>query len=180
MTSSVSLLAVFADVVIMLALVAALASPAVSELARPLIAMFAFACAWLLTAGFDALRAPGWTMFMGGAVIVVSLVVIIVTVHRWTQGGDGGDSGPGRRGDEHGGSGPRRCRPDTPQRGGGGSDPSWWPEFERQLAFYVAEREREKRQPAVLTAEPAPSPPNGRADRTASPGFRPQQADDCA
>jgi hypothetical protein len=154
MTSSVSLLAVFADVVIMLALVAALASPAVSELARPLIAMFACACAWLLTAGFDALRAPGWTMFPGGAVIVVSLVVIIVTVHRWTQGCDGGDSAPGQRGDEHGGGGPRRRRPDAPQRGGAGSGPSWWPEFERQLAFYIAEREREKRQPAVLLAEP--------------------------
>jgi hypothetical protein len=160
MSASVGLLEMFADVVILLALAAAVASPRVSGLARPLIAMLVFAGAWLLTAVFGALRAPGWTMFTGGAVIAVSIVVITVTVHRWTQGGDGGDSSPGRRGDEHGGGGPRRCRPDTPQRGGGGSDPSWWPEFERQLAFYVAEREREKRQPAVLTAEPAPSPPN--------------------
>jgi hypothetical protein len=27
--------------------------------------------------------------------------------------------------------------------------PSWWPEFERQLASYVAERETEKGGPAV-------------------------------
>jgi hypothetical protein len=149
MTSSVALLGAFADVVILLALVAAVASPRVSRVARPLIATFAFAWAWLLTAVFVALRAPGWTMFTGGAVIVVSIVVITVTVHLWTQGADGGDSGPGQRGD-HGGGGPRRRGPDAPQHGGGGTDPSWWPEFERQLAFYVAKREWEKRPPAVL------------------------------
>jgi hypothetical protein len=142
MTSSIGLLVVFADVVISLALVVAVASPSVSQLARPVIATFALACAWLLTAVFDALRAPGWTMFMSGAVIVVGIVVITVTVHLWAQGGVGGESGPGQRGD-HGGGGPRRRRPDAPQQGGGGSDPSWWPEFERQFAFCVAERERE-------------------------------------
>ena len=139
MTTSVGLLAVLADVVIMLALVEALRSRAVSDLARPLIALCALACAWLLTAVCDALRAPGWTMFMGGAVIVVSIVVTTVTVHRWTQGGDGEESGPGQRGDEHGGGGPRRRQPDAPQDGGGDSDPSWWPEFERELAAYGAE-----------------------------------------
>jgi hypothetical protein len=154
MSASVGLLEMFADVVILLALAAAVASPRVSGLARPLMAMLVFAGAWLLTAVFGALRAPGWTMFTGGAVIAVSIVVITVTVHLWTQGGDGGESSPGQRGD-HGGGEPRRCRPDAPQRGGGGSGPSWWPDFERQLAFYVAEREREKRQPAVLPAEPA-------------------------
>jgi hypothetical protein len=155
MTSSVGLLGVFADVVILLALVVAVANPRVSQLARPLIATFAFACAWLLTAVLDALRAPGWTTLMGGAVIVVGIVVITVTVHLWAQGGVGGESGPGQRGD-HGGGGPRRRRPDAPRQGGGGSDPSWWPEFERQFAFCVAEREREKRQPAVLPAGRAP------------------------
>ena len=62
MTSSLGLLAVFADVVILLALVAAVARPGASQPARPLMATFAFACAWLLTAMFDALRAPGWTV----------------------------------------------------------------------------------------------------------------------
>jgi hypothetical protein len=151
----IDLLGVLAVVVILLALVAAVASPRVSQLVRPLIATFAFACAWLLTAVFDALRAPGWTVFMGGSVTVVSIVVITVTVHLWTQGGDGGESGPGQRGD-HGGGGPRGRRPDAPQDGGRGRDPSGWSDFERQFAFYLAEREREKRQPAVLPAEPAP------------------------
>ena len=112
MISSIGLLAGFADGVILLGLVAAIGSPRVSQPARAVIAAFAFACAWLLTAAFDAMRAPGWTMFAGGAVIVVSIFVITVTVHLWTR--------------ESGG------------------DPSWWPEFEHQLALYVAEREKEK------------------------------------
>jgi hypothetical protein len=52
------------------------------------------------------------------------------------------------------GGGPRRRWPDAPQHGGGGSDPSWWPEFGRQLAFYLKEGET-KRQVAVRPAEPA-------------------------
>jgi hypothetical protein len=93
-------------------------------------------------------------MFLGAAVIVVSIVVITATLHLWTQEGDGGDVGPGRRG-AHGGGGPRRRRPDAPPPGGGGA-PAWWPDFERQLAVYVAERESEEREPAVAPAEPTP------------------------
>ena len=153
MTSVLGPVSAFADVVILLALAAAVASPRPSQLARPVIATCAFACAWLMTGVFDAVRAPDWTIFLGGAVIVVSIVVIAATLHLWTQGGDGADSGPGHGGD-HGGGGPRR-RPDAPPHRGGGSDPSWWPEFDRQLASYVAEREREQRQPAPLPAEPS-------------------------
>jgi hypothetical protein len=142
MTSSVGLLATVANVVILLALVAAVASPRVPQLARPVIATFGFACAWLLTAVLDALRAPGWTIFMGGAVIVVSILVITVTVHLWARAGSGGESSEGQLGD-HDGGGPRLCPPDAPQHGTGGSDTGWWPEFERQLAFYVAQREAE-------------------------------------
>jgi hypothetical protein len=91
---------------------------------------------------FDALRAPGWTIFMGGAVIVVSILVITVTVHLWARAGSAGESSNGQLGD-HGGGGPRLCPPDAPQHGTGGSDTGWWPEFERQLAFYVAARETE-------------------------------------
>ncbi len=112
------------------------------SLARPVIATFAFACAWLVTATSDAMGAPGWTTFLGTAVIVVSIVLIIATLHVWTQGGDDGEGGPEPRGSD-GGGGPGRRWPNAPQHGGGGSDPSWWPEFERQLALYVAEHERE-------------------------------------
>jgi hypothetical protein len=154
MTPSIGLLGLFTDVVILLALVAAVASRGAPQLARAMIATFAFTCTWLLTAVLDALRAPGWTMLTGGAVIVVSVVVITFTVHLWTQEGEV-ESGPGRRGND-GGGGPPHRRPDAPPRGGGGHDPGWWPEFERQVAVYVAECEREKQQRAVLPPEPAP------------------------
>ncbi len=122
-----------------------------SHLARLLISALAFTCAWLVTAVLAVMRAPGWTIFVGGSVIVVSIAVIVVTLQVWTQEGEVGDSGPGHQGD-YGGGGPRRRRPDAPQHGGGG-DPSWWPQFERQLAFYLEEGET-KRQVAVRPAEP--------------------------
>lgn len=153
MSSPASLLGIFGDVLIVLALAAAVANRRVSRLARPLIATCAFACAWLLTAMLDALRAPGWTIFTGGVEIMVSIVVISLTVHLWTQASEGTERHPGERGDEGGGE-PRPDRPNAPDPRGGGNDPSWWPEFERQVALYVAEREREKRQSVVAPVEP--------------------------
>jgi hypothetical protein len=132
---------VSADVVILVALAAAVGSQRVSQLARLVIATFAFTCAWLVAGGLDTMRVPGWTVILSGAVIVVSVGAITATLHVWTQGGDAGDTRPGHR-DDHGGGGPRRRSPDAPQHGGGGSARSWWPDFERQLALYVAERER--------------------------------------
>jgi hypothetical protein len=117
-------------------------------LATLMIAAFAFVCAWLITAALDAMRAPEWTMVTGGAVIMVSILAVIAALQLWTQTGDAGETEPARRTDE-GEGGPRPHRPDAPKPGGGGSDPSWWPEFERRLALYVAERERENRRPAV-------------------------------
>jgi hypothetical protein len=161
-TSWTGVLSVSADVAILVALAAAVARRNISQLARLVIATFVFACAWLAAAGFDAARAPGWTMFVGGAVIVASIMVITTTLHLWTQRGDDGDVGPGDRG-AHGGGGPRRHRPDAPQPRGGGN-PSWWPDFERQLASYVAEREGEERAPAVLPASPRRKPSHGRGN----------------
>jgi hypothetical protein len=154
MTSPIGLSDVCANVVVLLALAAAVASPRLSQLARLVITTLAFVCAWLITAAFDAARAPDWTMYTGGAVIVASIALVIATLHLWTQAGDG-DESEQEHGDE-GGGGLRRRWPDAPQDGGGGSDPSWWPEFERQLALHVANYERETRLPAVLPAEPAP------------------------
>ena len=151
MTSSIG---VFADLVISLVLVAAISSPRLSRLARLLIATSASACAWLLAAALDAQRVPSWTIFAGGAVIAVSIYVMAITLHLWTQEGEA-QRGLGLGGNDDEG-GPRRGPPDAPRHGGDGNDPSWWPEFARQLAFYVAEPQRENRQPAVLPAEPAP------------------------
>jgi hypothetical protein len=139
MTSPVGLLAVFANVVILLVLAAALASPRLSQLARLVISTFAFLCAWLVVAVLDAMHAPSSTVIMGGAVIVASIVGMVATLHCWTQAGDVGEPHPEHR-DDGGGGGPGRHWPDRPQPGGGGSEPSWWPEFERRFALYVAER----------------------------------------
>lgn len=155
MTSSVGLSATFVNIVVLLGLAAAAVSPRLSRLARLMISIFAFVCAWLMTAVFDAIRAPDWTMFMGGAVIVVSIIVVIATLHRWTQAGDGAETQPARLGDGGGGrGGPRGHRPDAPEPGGGDGDPGWWPEFERRLSLYVAEREGENRPLVVLPTEP--------------------------
>jgi hypothetical protein len=83
---------VFANVVVLLALAAAIARRRASQLARVVIATFAFTFAWLLTAAFDATRGPDWAMVTGGAVIAVSIVVVIATLHLWTQAADGGQS----------------------------------------------------------------------------------------
>lgn len=112
---------------------------ALTPLARALVATLVFVCAWLLSAALATLHAPRWTMFTDGAVIVTSIVGIYVCLHFWTQEDEGGESDDGQGGDHRGG-GPRRPRPDAPPRGRGG-DLSWWGEFERQLAVYVAQHE---------------------------------------
>jgi hypothetical protein len=137
MTPLIGLAGVCADVVILVVLAAAVGSRAVSPVARPAIATLAFAFAWLTTAALDTMRAPKWTIVLGGAVIVVSIVTMTACLHLWAREAAGGDS---RRDD--GGGGPRRGAPDAPDRGGGGIEPEWWPEFERQLAAYISEREK--------------------------------------
>lgn len=112
-----------------------------SDLARLIIASFAFLCAWLSTAAAEALRSPDWATIVGGALIVVSVAAVVKTLHRWTQAGDRCETEPG--GDD-GEGGPRCHWPDGPPPGGGGSAPSWWPEFEHRLASYIAERERDR------------------------------------
>lgn len=153
MTSYVSVSAACANVVVFVALAAAVVSPRLSRLARTMFSTFAFVCAWLITALFDAMRSPDWAVLMGAALIAVSIVVVIATLHRWTQAGDGGGTPPAGRRDE-GGGGPRRHGPDPPKTGGGDSDRSWWPEFERRLSLYVAEREGKDRPPVVLRSSP--------------------------
>src|SRR5581483_3984417 len=83
LTSWPGLLSASADVVILVALAALAVSRKVSPLARLVVATFAFACAWLVAAGFEAAQAPGWTMLLGGAVVGVSIVVITATLHVW-------------------------------------------------------------------------------------------------
>jgi hypothetical protein len=127
-----------------------------SQLARLMIATFAFVCALLMTGALDALRASDWMLVTGAVMLAASIVAVIATLHLWTQADDSGETEPEHRGDD-GGGGARRSSPDAPHPGGGGSEPTWWPEFERRLAFYVAERERQNRRSAVRSTEPTRS-----------------------
>lgn len=156
MTSSIGLSAGFAYVVVVLVLAGAIAYRRLSQLARLMIATFVFACAWLITAALDAIRAPDWMMGVGGVVVVLSIVAVFATLHLWTQADGNGEPHPGYGGDD-GGGGLRHRQPDLPQPGGGGKDPSWWPEFERRLALYVAERERENQRPTAVPTELDPA-----------------------
>src|SRR5947209_16614651 len=97
MTSSIALLGPFTDVVSLLALAVAVASPRLSRLVRSVIATITFVFAWLITAAFDALRAPTLTIIMGGAVIVVSIVVAIATLHLWMLESESDIGGPGHQ-----------------------------------------------------------------------------------
>ena len=76
MTFSIGLAAAFVNVVVLMMLAAASVSPRVSQVARLVIAILAFAFAWLTTVAFYATRSPDWTTLIAGAVIVVSM--------RWT------------------------------------------------------------------------------------------------
>jgi hypothetical protein len=125
-----------------------------SQLARLMIATFTFVCALLMTAALDALRASDWMLVTGAVMLAASIISVIAALHLWAQAGDAGETEPEHRGDD-GGGGALRQWPDAPQPGGGGSEPTWWPEFERRLAFYVAERERQNRRTAGLPCEPA-------------------------
>jgi hypothetical protein len=149
MTPSFDLAGVCADLVILAALAASLGRRTVAPVARPAIATLAFAFAWLTAAALDTMRAPSWTIFLGGAVIVVTIVAMAASLHLWARETDDGDQ---QRGEDDGG-GPWRRAPDGPNPRGGGSEPEWWPEFERQLAAYVSEHG-----PAVPPAEPPKCP----------------------
>ena len=144
MSTLIGVLAVGAELMIVLVMWTAIASYRRSLVARPLIAFLAFVCAWLLTAVVDALRVPAWATCTGVMAILVSLTTTGITLHVWTQAGYGGQRDPGER-DDHGGGGLPRGRPDGPQPSGRDSDPVWWPGFERDLALYAAERAPEQR-----------------------------------
>jgi hypothetical protein len=66
------------------------------------------------------------------AVCLAGLVIAVIALFSEPppdrRDGGEGDSGPG------GGGGPGGGAPDGPL---GGTDPDWWPEFERQFAEYI-------------------------------------------
>ncbi len=77
---------------------------------------------------------PGWETGLAVVVAILlllgGLVIGVLGILRQPReaGGEDSDCGPGR--------GPRRWPPDRPRQPEGG--PTWWPEFEREFAAYLA------------------------------------------
>jgi hypothetical protein len=60
---------------------------------------------------------------------------------------------PGSESDEDSGGGGNK-RPERPSPSDSGGEPSWWPQFERDLADYVQRIEAVGRRPNQLTRNP--------------------------
>lgn len=126
-----------------------------SQISRPLVAAFSLVGLWFLAMVLETLRVPVWALVMNGGLLLVNVIVLTAAIHdvtrqQYHQDGDGGLP-------------PRR--PDLPDPGGGG-EPTWWPEFERALAKYLAEDERPQPVPvgsldATWLEPPTPSSPPG-------------------
>lgn len=107
----------------------------ISRVARPLVACAGLSGAWGAWILVIVIHGPMWMMVFTGSVFAVSTVAMGAAIHLATYEKDDRDDG--------GEGGTPSLSPETP--GGGGDDePLWWPEFERQLAAYAAQRDRER------------------------------------
>lgn len=105
-----------------------------SRITRPLAAALSLVMLWFLAMVLETLRVPVWALLMLGGLLLVNVLVLLASIHQATRESDGQD----------GDGGLRRHRPEAPDSGGGG-EPSWWPEFEGELARYLAEHEQDER-----------------------------------
>lgn len=106
-----------------------------SRVARPLVACSGLSGAWGAWVLVIVTHGPVWMMALAGLVFGLGSVAMGVSIHLATyeeqgrhEGGAGGAPDPS---------------PEAPS-GGGGDEPLWWPEFERQVAAYAARRERDR------------------------------------
>jgi hypothetical protein len=100
------------------------------------VALTAFASAWGLCYLMLRLRFPTWATVPGTAAVLISMVLVVAVAQISLREDAGGE---GTEGDDGGGG---MQPPDRPIDRGGPAEPSWWPEFERDLADYLVERER--------------------------------------
>lgn len=107
-----------------------------AQIVRPLVALFSLIALWFAAMILEALQVPAWGIAMIGGVLLVNLVVLTALLYHATR----------EPSDRHGDGGLPAPRLDLPEPGGGG-EPSWWPELERDLQQYLAEHERNDRQP---------------------------------
>ena len=80
-----------------------------------------------------------WIDYVAPALLLLGLVLVVWgvwfavwSISRWARGGD--DPGP-----DDGGGGMGEGNP-TPPAHSPDSEPEWWPEFEREFAYYVRRR----------------------------------------
>jgi hypothetical protein len=107
----------------------------ISRVARPLVAGAGLSGAWGAWVLVIVMHGPVLMMALTGSVFALSSVAMGVAIHLATfEEEDRHDGGAG---------GAPNLSPQAPD-GGGNDEPPWWPEFERQLAAYVARRDRER------------------------------------
>jgi hypothetical protein len=107
----------------------------ISRVARPLVACCGLSGAWGAWVLDIVVHGPVWMMALTVSVFALSSVAMGVAIHLATYDQDD-------RQDGGAGVAPT-LGPEAPD-GGGGDEPLWWPEFERQLAAYAARRDRER------------------------------------
>lgn len=139
---SVATVAAIAGAVLVVALWVTVLARLVRRTARMPSALTAFASAWALCCELLWLHFPRWAGLAGTAAVLISMI-LLVAVAQMSLFNDTGSGG-----EESGGGGGMRP-PDRPSDGDGPAEPSWWPEFEHDLASYVAERERGEREVPV-------------------------------
>lgn len=140
MNGSLATLAAIVTALVTVALWATVVVGRVPRATRMPLALCSFISAWGLCFLLIKLHFPGWTWFAATLAVITSIVVLIAAA-QFSLPRDAGEGS----GDEGDGGSPLRRPPEPPTDGGGPADPSWWPEFERDLALYMAERERGKR-----------------------------------
>jgi hypothetical protein len=131
-------LAIVADAVVLIALWLVVVTGWGPRRARFPLAFVSFGSAWTLAFLMAESRTPAWRGLPTTLALVISLVLLIGVAKRsMPSDSEGGDS-------DGGGGGLERPPPDRPNGGGGPAEPSWWPEFERDFARYLVQRERAK------------------------------------
>jgi len=106
----------------------------ISRVARPLVACCGLSGAWGAFVLVIVVPGPAWMTAFTVSVFAVSSVAMAVAIYLATYEEDSHEEGEG--------GAPSRS-PEGPD-GGGDREPPWWPEFERELDAYAAQRDRER------------------------------------
>jgi len=106
----------------------------ISRVVRPLVACCGLSGAFGAWALVIVAHGPVWMMALTALVFALSSVAMGVAIYLATYEEDSHEEGEG--------GAPSRS-PEGPD-GGGDREPPWWPEFERELDAYAAQRDRER------------------------------------